>query len=287
MPIHFTCPHCGAESNVAEKYAGQTGPCGQCGKPIAIPGFATSYDAPAPRRGLSTGAIVAIVIAAVLVGLLFCGGILAALLLPAVQSAREAARRAQCSNNLHQINIALQQYEAVNGKYPPAYSVDKDGKPLLSWRVLILPYLGQDNLYRRFHLDEPWDSPHNRVVANEMPAIFRCPSETDQQSKNTSYVLITGQGTAFEGGDSLKAGKVRSPGETIFVAEAADSGILWTEPRDVDIAALQFGLNAPAGQGLRSGHPSGVVAGYADGHIMTLPKNTSPAELRRQVTVKP
>ena len=63
--------------------------------------------------------------------------------------------------------------------FPPAYTTSKDGKPLLSWRVLILPYLEQEALYKEFHLDEPWDSPHNRTLIARMPAVYRCPMEVD------------------------------------------------------------------------------------------------------------
>ena len=288
MPIRFTCPHCGAESNVAEQFAGQSGPCGRCGRTITIPAFAPSYTAEPERRGMSTGVIVAIVIGAVLVVLLMCGGILAALLLPAVSSARDSARRVQCSNNLHQINIALMQYETEHGAFPPAYSVDKNGKPLLSWRVLLLPYLDQDGLYQQFHLDEPWNSPHNRPLAAQMPAIFRCPSEPNLTGEQTSYVLITGRGTAYEANQPMRMDRLeRGASETLFMAESAESGICWTEPRDVDIENLRFGLNAPPGQGLRSGHARAVVVGYADGRVVSLPKDTPPGELRRQVLVKP
>ena len=81
-----------------------------------------------------------------------------ALLLPAVQSAREAARRAQCVNNLKQIGLAFHNYHSANNAFPRAAITDKQGKPLLSWRVAILPYIGQQGLYNRFNLDEPWDS---------------------------------------------------------------------------------------------------------------------------------
>ncbi|MFN0054259.1 MAG: DUF1559 domain-containing protein, partial [Planctomycetales bacterium] len=81
--------------------------------------------------------------------LLVCGGILAALLLPAVQQAREAARRTQCKNNLHQIGLALHNYHDAFNSFPPAYIPDASGRPMHSWRVLILPFLDQAPLYQR------------------------------------------------------------------------------------------------------------------------------------------
>ena len=102
--------------------------------------------------------------------------VLIALLLPAVQSAREAARRAQCVNNLKQIGLAMHNYASANGGFPPAAIVDPRGKPLLSWRVAILPYLDANPLYAKFKLDEPWDSPHNKELLKYMPAVYGCPS---------------------------------------------------------------------------------------------------------------
>ena len=90
---------------------------------------------------------------------------------------RGSAARSQCINNLKQIGLAMHNYHDQHKSFPPAYTVDKAGKPLLSWRVLILPYLEQNALYKEFHLDEPWDSPHNRTLIDRMPPTYRCPSE--------------------------------------------------------------------------------------------------------------
>ena len=74
-----------------------------------------------------------------------------------------------CTNNLKQIALAMHNYAADNNTFPPAATFDTDGKPLLSWRMLILPYLDEDSLYRQFHLDEPWDSPHNKPLIAQIP----------------------------------------------------------------------------------------------------------------------
>src|SRR6188474_1976159 len=101
MPIAYSCPHCGKQFSVSEQYAGQTGPCAGCGKPITIPGSvaAPGYSyAPQPASKGGGGATIAVVVVAVLAMMCVCPGILVALLLPAVQASREAARRMQASN---------------------------------------------------------------------------------------------------------------------------------------------------------------------------------------------
>ena len=111
-----------------------------------------------------------------------------ALFLPAVRSAREAARRAQCTNNLKQIGLALFNYEDIQGRLPAAAIADKDGRPLLSWRVAILPYLECSSLYSKFHLDEPWDSPSNLALLESMPLVYACPSDKARKPGMTGYL---------------------------------------------------------------------------------------------------
>ena len=102
---------------------------------------------------------------------------LAAVIDSAIRPIRQAALRRQCADNEKQIGLALQNYHSRHETFPPAYSSGKDGKPLLSWRVLILPYVDQNDLYNEFHLDESWDSPHNRALIARMPATYRCPGQ--------------------------------------------------------------------------------------------------------------
>jgi hypothetical protein len=110
---------------------------------------------------------------------------LIALLLPAVQQAREAARRTQCKNNMKAIALAMHNYHDTYGSFPPAYIPDENGKPMHSWRVLILPMLDQQFLYSQYDFDQPWDSPANRSVMDRMPAIYGCPSSPDAKGNTT------------------------------------------------------------------------------------------------------
>src|SRR5207302_1956982 len=102
-------------------------------------------------------------------------GFSAALLLPAVQKVRMAAGRTRSANNLKQMALATINYADAFGRAPAAAICDKNGKPLLSWRVAILPFIEQDNLYKQFHLDEPWDSDHNKKLLARMPNVYALP----------------------------------------------------------------------------------------------------------------
>ena len=111
-------------------------------------------------------------------------GVLIVLLSPAVPSARGAAARMQCVNNMKQIAIAFSNYHDKYGTFPPAYTVDEGGRPLHSWRVLVLPYLENKELYEKIRLDEPWDSEHNRQFHSAAPKFFHCPSCDPRYRRN-------------------------------------------------------------------------------------------------------
>ena len=104
-------------------------------------------------------------------------GAAGATLLEAVQKVREAASRAQSQNNLKQFALAMHNYHSTYNHLPPAASFDKNGKPMLSWRVMILPFIEQDALYKQFRLEEPWDSEHNKKLLAKMPEVFASPDE--------------------------------------------------------------------------------------------------------------
>src|SRR5271157_339454 len=106
------------------------------------------------------------------------------MLLP-VGSVHEAARRAQCLNNLKEIAAALQAYHQANGCFPPAYVADKNGKPMHSWRVLILPYLDLDTLYKAYDFTQPWDGPNNKKLLLGQLREFTCPSDATSELPGT------------------------------------------------------------------------------------------------------
>ena len=103
----------------------------------------------------------------------------------------------QCANNLKQIGLALHAYHERYGVLPPAYVADANGRPMHSWRVLLLPFLEQQSLYDWYDFREPWDGPHNIKLLNNTPSCYICPSRLSYPTTVTSYVAITGPGTMF------------------------------------------------------------------------------------------
>jgi prepilin-type processing-associated H-X9-DG protein len=211
-------------------------------------------------KGLATAGIV---FGSVGSALVLCAPILVALLLPAVQMAREAARRTQCRNNLHQIGVALLNYHDQWGSFPPAYTVDATGRPLLSWRVLLLPYLGEKELYDEFHLKEPWDSPHNMTLQVRLPSVFQCPSELRAMPFTTSYVAVTGAGTVFPTDHTTRIADVTDGASfTAMVGEVQQGTIVWSKPDDV---VMTNRGRRPGDIGSR--HPGGSNMLFVDGSV--------------------
>jgi type II secretory pathway pseudopilin PulG len=202
-------------------------------------------------------------------------GILAGLLLPAVQAARGAARRLQSMNNLKQIGLALLNYESTHQQFPARAIFEKQGKPLLSWRVQILPFIEEDALFKQFHLDEPWDSDHNKALLADMPLVFQDPHRP--LGTTTNYLAVVGKGLAFEGDTPLKIQQFTDgTSNTVLVVQANDDrAVPWTKPDD-----LEVDLKKPL-DGLGDAEPNGFSALFADGSVRLLPKTISEETLRR------
>jgi hypothetical protein len=148
-----------------------------------------------------------------------------------------AADRKRSADNLKKLAGAMHEYHEVNDRFPPGALLSKDGKPLLSWRVLLLPYLGQKDLYKEFHLDEPWDSTHNKKLLAKMPPVFAPVGSSSKETDATFYQVFVGKGTMF---DDPKGVRIRDiPDGTINTAmqvEGADA-VPWTKPADLAYAA--------------------------------------------------
>jgi prepilin-type processing-associated H-X9-DG protein len=189
-------------------------------------------------------------------------GILVALLLPAVQAAREAARRSQSVNNMKHIGLAMHNYHDRHRAFPARAIFGENGKPLLSWRVQILPYIEQQELYRQFHLDEPWDSEHNKKLIPLMPGTYQNPSAPPRPGL-AHYLGVSGKGLLFDGKKGRPILEISDgTSNTIMVVEVdPDRAVPWTKPDDWEYNA------AKPLAGLGKAHPGGFNALLADGSV--------------------
>ena len=177
------------------------------------------------------------------------------------QEAREAAKRMQCVPK--QLALALHNYHDQYQSLPPAYTTDAEGNPLHSWRVLVLPYMEQKQLYDEIRLDEPWDSPHNSQFHEKMPGIYHCPSRPAVETAKglTPFQMIIGPDTISNGSNCTKFSDItRNPGDTILVVETSIP-VPWMQPVDLPQSALQNGVvssvprrGKPVVQGIGSPH---------------------------------
>ena len=225
-----------------------------------------------------------------LVELLVVGGVLivvVGLFLPSVRSVPRPSRQIACNNNLRQLLLALHIYHDAYGSFPPAYVADENGRPMHSWRVLILPFIEQQALYDQYRFDEPWDGPNNRLLVQQYDGrLFQCPSDSKAGRGETSYVAVTGSGTAWPGEKAVKLSDIADgTSDTILLVEVQHSGIHWMDPRDLDIAQLPLSLNAPRGPCISSEHKHGAHVGLADGAPRFLPNDTPSHTLWALLTI--
>jgi RNA polymerase sigma factor (sigma-70 family) len=180
-------------------------------------------------------------------------------------------------DNLKQIGLAIHNYADANGHLPPPAIYGKDGKALLSWRVMLLPYLEQQNLYKAFHLDEPWDSEHNKTLAQTIVKIY-APVGPAKDKSLTYYQAFVGTGAAFEPKKKLQFSDITDgTSNTFFVAEAGDP-VPWTKPEDLPYVPDQ---RLPKLGGL---FESGFHVLFGDGSVRFFPRNIDEKILRVGIT---
>jgi prepilin-type processing-associated H-X9-DG protein len=208
--------------------------------------------------------------------------VLYALLSPAWQQhVLTGRKRLQVQQDLHQLALAMYDYESAHARLPPPAIYGSDGQPLLSWRVAILPYLDESALFKEFRLHEPWDSPHNLPLLDRMPKVFAHSGSNSSKSlpKLTYFQVFVGKGTAFESREGLRIPDDFPDGtsKTILIVEA-EPPIPWTKPAD-----LLYSPDEPLPKfwTVRQG---GYNAAFADGHIMFLEGDNHEARTRARIT---
>jgi len=250
--------------------------------------FAASVTDEAPVKSNNTTLFVVLGIGCGCgVVMLFIIGILIALLLPAVQAAREAARRMQCINHEKMIGLALHNYLDQYNCFPPVMTAGEDGKPLHSWRVLMLPYIEQQGLYDQIRLDEPWDSEYNRQFHNQMPSIYACPSAKSGNRENglTSYSVVVGMESyplELNVGRPLK--EIRDGTSNTIAIVERKTPVCWMDPtQEITFEKACEGVNVSA-DGLGSNHTGGMNVAIFDGSVRFISNTVTPGDLRALFT---
>jgi uncharacterized protein DUF1559 len=241
--------------------------------------------------------------------------VLTALVHSAFSSARVNAHQVACANNLKNIAIAMLNYQDVRKSVPPAFLTDASGKPLHSWRLLLLPYYCGMPLYDQYKFSEPWNGPNNSKLLAAMQWPYPCPNHAHDQDgicTEANYFAVIGPETAWPGGTILQVPTSRrdlpflvtsrlaptisdGASNTIMLIEASDRHVQWMEPRDLSMdEAVELLTTKPA-----SGHmqvmdrylsttyyqTSGRHVAFWDGLVIYMEQLKDPAVARALLTI--
>lgn len=181
---------------------------------------------------------------------------------------------------MRQVALAMHNYHDANQHFPPLTTRDKNGKELLSWRVQLLPYLGEADLYKEFHLDEPWSSAHNRKLIEKIPAVFTIPGEKKQEGR-TTFQGVIGEQTLFPRrgeGTSMQSVTDGTSNTIMFVDTKIHEATIWTRPDD-----LKFEDEKLAEKIIGKFDGNAYIA-MGDGSVRRLTAETSLQDLRFALT---
>jgi len=219
------------------------------------------------------------------------GDVLGALFAPTLDALKEAARRAQCAERMHRITLAMLLYQRDHATLPPAYSVDGQGNPLHSWRVLLLPYLGQEELYKQIRLDEPWNSRHNQRFHGADVSFYRCPSVLTARPGETTYAVVVGPEMPFVAGKTKSLADYGPDGRVMVLLVERSTPVGWMVPaNEVSQTAADAGINVGSNSnattksvttGIASPHPGGATFGFRSGAVQFLSETMDLAEFRK------
>ena len=295
MPFVFTCPHCETRTKIDDQYAGRTGRCVSCNRSITVPAIAGAPEAGLNiGGGLNTGGAnraIRWVVAVIVLGVLGLGIMLAVVRVGGTSMARLNANRQQNSAmaGVARIAAALNNYADDFGTYPPAAIYDRKGKPMHSWRVLLLPYLDEQELYDDYDFDLPWDDLQNLQLQYRMPSAYLHPAnaQTGVFNSISSYYLVTGPGTLFPPEGPLSPKDVGDDAaQTLLVVEGTPNiaSNTWTEPIDLAGPRVVGDLSRMGG-----GEPGGLsiggfVAATVDGRGHFVPESLTPDVVQALIT---
>ena len=253
--------------------------------------YETAYNGVAPPRK-SGLLLVMLIIAGAGVGFMMIIAILFAMLIPATNSARDAARRMHCNSNIKRIVIALHAYHDMYQSFPPAYTVDSEGNPLHSWRVLILPYIEEQPLYDCIRLDEPWDSEYNSQFHSTISKVYTCPNRPSSEWNKglTPYQFVVGPDCISDGPNCVKLKDITNGTANTIVLLESCKPVCWMEPKDIAYNDLDYGvaqdITNPGNSVIGGYHAGGVNAGMADGSVSFISSSVSASFLKKQCKIR-
>lgn len=203
---------------------------------------------------------------------------------PASNPAQDAFFRADCQANLRRLTYAIHDFETEHGHFPPPYTLDEEGNVLHSWRVLLLPYLGELELYNRIDLDRPWNDPVNVPFHTRMPEVFGCPatlyhSRWRVSDNKTSYVVIVGDLTAWSAGRPISFEQIRDGmANTVAIVESNEYPANWMSPASPTMQSFLENKN------IHGPHIQGTFCcSLFDGSSIPLAQDNQPERLRRRL----
>jgi hypothetical protein len=236
---------------------------------------------PARRRGETDSRTTIIIVLSVLGGLMLLGCLclIPALLLPAVQQAREAARRAQSMNNLRQIGLAMHNYHDAFRQWPPGGIVAEDGTPHQSWQYSLLPYVGQAGMFSQINADLPWTDPNNELFFRTPIPTYLNPSETETITPDGLAVShYAANLKVMKPNGNLTIRQVTDGTSNTMVAGEVTGGLkAWGDPSNVRDPAA--GIGTGANQFGRLGGQGAVIL-LMDGSVRFVDASIAPATLQ-------
>ena len=191
-----------------------------------------------------------------------------------------------CISNFRELALAIHNYYYTQKIMPPAYTIDEKGNKLHSWRVLLLPYLGYEELYSQIRLDEPWNSEYNKQFNDMVLPIFQCHETAfaDHPKPVTTYAAVVGPGAPFEE-NGKKLGLIEfsdGTSNTLLFVERA-TPVNWMEPTDITFDEAVKGVGVSA-NGIAAPHQGGGNCAFCDGSTRFLPADIKPEVLRAVLT---
>ncbi len=212
--------------------------------------------------------------------------VVTALIWPAIEAGHHRATRMVCPTNLKQIALGLHHYRDVYRKLTRPYVADSAGKPIHSWRVMLLPFVEQQALHEQYDMHSAWNSRANSMLVSLRPPLYHCSRAKNESHGDTQYFAIVGAETMWPGDRSVDFMDISDgASNTLAIVESHGLGVTWTEPRDLDFDQVPWRINTdPASSGISSPHPGGASVALLDGSVRFLSETTDEQILKAMAT---